>query len=104
MERDYELLFILDPTLSEEAVEKEMAKVMAIFPKEKVTCQNLGRKKFAYPIKKQTQGYYIVCNFSADVEKRNEVEEVIRTNPVLLRYLLIRALRQKQKKRDDKRN
>ena len=97
MERDYEGFMILGPTLSEEAVEKETTRVAASFPEGKVTCQNLGRKKFAYPIKKQTQGYYLLCNFNADTQKKTELEQIMRGNPALLRYLIIRALRPKKK-------
>ncbi|MFH1903843.1 MAG: 30S ribosomal protein S6 [Candidatus Omnitrophota bacterium] len=97
MERDYEGFMILDPTLSEETVEKEAARIAASFPEGKATCQNLGRKKFAYPIKKQTQGYYLLCNFNADAQKRTELEQTLRGNPALLRYLIIRALRPKKK-------
>ena len=88
---------ILDPTISEETIEKEVAKITAFFPEGKATCQSLGRKKFAYPIKKQTQGYYLLCNFTADALKRNELEQILRDNPALLRYLIIRALRPKKK-------
>ena len=97
MERDYEGFMILDPTLSEERIEKEAAKIVASFPEGKATCQSLGRKKFAYPIKKQTQGYYLLCNFNADALKKNELEQALRGNPALLRYLIIRALRPKKK-------
>ena len=97
MERDYEGFMILDPTLSEDAVEKEATRIAASFPEGKATCQNLGRKKFAYPIKKQTQGYYLLCNFNADAQKRTELEQTLRANPALLRYLIIRALRPKKK-------
>lgn len=97
MERDYEGFMILDPTLSEEAVEKEAARITASFLEGKATCQNLGRKKFTYPIKKQIQGYYLLCNFTADAQKRTELEQMLRDNPALLRYLIIRALRLKKK-------
>ena len=88
---------ILDPTLSEEMVEKEVTRIAASFPEGKATCQNLGRKKFAYLIKKQIQGYYLLCNFNADAQKRTELEQTVRANPALLRYLIIRALRPKKK-------
>jgi len=97
VERDYEGFMILDPILSEETIEKEVAKITASFPEGKATCQSLGRKKFAYSIKKQTQGYYLLCNFNADAPKKNELEQTLRSNPALLRYLIIRALRPKKK-------
>ena len=97
MERDYEGLLILDPTLSDEAVEKEAAKITAFFPEGKATCQILGRKKFAYPIKKQTQGHYLVCLFKADGQKKAEQEQAFRDNPALLRCLVIKALRLRNK-------
>lgn len=96
MKRDYEGLLILDPTLSDEAIETEAAKLTALFPDGEATCQNLGRKKFAYPFKKQVQGHYLVCNFKADAEKKTEMEQAIRNNPALLRYLIIKALRVKK--------
>ena len=103
MERDYEGFMILDPALSEEAVEKETARIAASFPEGKATCQNLGRKKFAYPVKKRVQGYYLLCNFKADAGKRTELEQMLRDNPALLRYLIIRALRPKKKTQSETR-
>jgi len=97
MERNYECLLILDPTLSEEAVTQEMNTLSGLFPEGAAVCQNLGRKKFAYPIKKQSQGYYVSCNFRTDPAGKSGLEQKIKLNPAVLRYLIVLALRAKKK-------
>jgi len=100
MERDYEGLFILEPTLSEEAVEKESKDITLLFPEGAADCRNLGLKKFTYQIKHQTQGYYLSVNFKADAGKRTEFEQRVRSNPAVLRYLIILAPRIKRKEKN----
>ncbi len=50
--------------------------------------QNLGRKKFAYPINTETEGYYDVYNFSIDEEKISEIKSKLNYMDTLVRYLL----------------
>jgi len=50
--------------------------------------QNLGRKKFAYPINTETEGYYDVYNFSMDESKVSEIKSKLNYMDTLVRYLL----------------
>lgn len=96
MERSYEALLIIDPAISEENLQAEQARLTGFFPEAKAACTNLGLKEFTYPIKRKNQGYYLALNFTADNQQKTELENSLRLNPVVLRYLVIRALRPKK--------
>lgn len=49
---------------------------------------DLGRKKFAYPIKKESAGLYTSYVFTVDSEKLNELEKKLRLNNNILRFLI----------------
>ncbi|MCQ2743143.1 MAG: 30S ribosomal protein S6, partial [Bacilli bacterium] len=59
----YEIMYILTAALDDEARKAEIEKLHAILTDNKVTVMDVkewGVKDFAYEIKKQTKGYYVV--------------------------------------------
>jgi small subunit ribosomal protein S6 len=67
--KKYEIMYILAATLEDSARKDEIAKLQSILEsnKAKVTdVKEWGVKDFAYPIKKQLKGYYVVLKVSAD--------------------------------------
>lgn len=51
--------------------------------------EDLGKKKLAYPIKKTRNGFYVLDQFSATAEKISEISERVRTQPAVIRHLII---------------
>ncbi len=49
-----------------------------------------GRKRLAYEINDQTEGYYILMHFSSEPEFPKELERVLRITDGVLRQLVIR--------------
>ena len=74
--RAYELLYIVKPTLDDEAREAILNSI-----KEIITSANgevgevdvWGSRKLAYPIQKFRDGYYILINFKATVDFPKEL-------------------------------
>jgi small subunit ribosomal protein S6 len=96
----YETVFVLDPTLDEHTIEKEINKVEELISshqgKVKKT-EKWGLKKFAYPIKKKLQGYYTLIYFEGDGSITTELERSYKLNESLLRYLtVVSAQKEKQ--------
>ena len=51
----------------------------------------MGRKKLAYPIKKEVSGYYFVMNVEATHETLAEFDRKVTINENVLRHLIIKV-------------
>lgn len=90
MSRNYRLVLILKSDLKKEAKEKLLSDVKAWggkLSKDKVT--DLGEKKFAYPVRGNLKGDYVLMEFESDAVS-SELEDKVRINGDVLRHLLVR--------------
>jgi len=88
--RKYRLVLILKRALDKKAVDTILADVKknaGDVKNDKVT--DLGEKKFAYKIKKEQSGMYIMWEFEAE-KVSLELEAKLRLNEDVLRHLLVR--------------
>jgi small subunit ribosomal protein S6 len=49
-----------------------------------------GKRKFAYPIAKQTEGYYVLFNFASDAGFPAELDRLCRITDGIVRSLVIK--------------
>jgi small subunit ribosomal protein S6 len=92
--KDYELVFILNPAMSEEAIENKINSVSQfITTREGVVSdmQKWGKKKLAYPVKHCLEGFYVLVKFQTKPAKAKELEANLRISEEVIRYLLIKA-------------
>ncbi|MGI6298620.1 MAG: 30S ribosomal protein S6 [Saccharofermentanales bacterium] len=93
MVRNYEAMYILNPAAGEEATVatseklKELIEGAGTIEKYEV----LGRRRLAYEINDQKEGFYVLVNFSADVEFPKEFERILKITDGVLRYLITRT-------------
>ena len=60
----YELMFIIDPSLTDDQKAATVETVKGIIGAEQVSdVDEWGMRKLAYPIQKKTEGYYVVMHF-----------------------------------------
>lgn len=90
----YELTVILKTSLDEVGQKAEFDKIHALIERfggtiEKV--DEVGKRKLAYEINKQTEGIYNYITFLSDANVPAEVESRIRIMENVLRYLIIRV-------------
>ena len=66
----YETVFIINPNVEEAGVKELIEKFSNIINNDgKVEeVQEMGKRKLAYEIKKNSEGYYVVINFEANPE------------------------------------
>lgn len=91
MLRKYKLVLILKSELKKEAKDKLLIQIKSWGGKmsnDKIT--DLGEKKFAYPIKGNQKGDYVLVEFESDTISK-EMEEKTRIHEDVLRHLLIRV-------------
>lgn len=89
--KKYEIMYILRADLDDNARKSEISKLQGILEglKAKVTnTKEWGVKDFAYPIKKQTKGYYVILKVTADPVALNEFERLAKLNNNVIRHLI----------------
>lgn len=91
--RDYEIVYIFRSSLTSEEIEGKLDRYHSIITTEgegEITASaQWGKRAFAYPIKKQRNGYYVVVRFSANPACLEELERVIKLDEGVLRYLIV---------------
>jgi small subunit ribosomal protein S6 len=92
--RDYEVAFIAHPDLDEATLEAlvEKAKGWVTGTGGQVTNVDVwGRRRLAYPIRKQKEGQYVFLQTQMSAAATREIERNMRFNEQILRFLVIRA-------------
>ena len=88
----YESIIIVNPSVDEEGVKALTEKFTGLINNAgKVeSFENMGKKKLAYPIKKNEEGLYMLINFEAKPELVSELERVYRITDEILKFIVIR--------------
>ena len=53
--------------------------------------EELGKKRLAYEVKKNKEGYYVVINFEANPELISELERNYRIMDEVIKFITVRA-------------
>ena len=89
---NYESIMVVSSKLTEEeinaVVEKFQSTIEANGTLESVDVW--GMRKLAYLINKQSEGYYVLFNFSADADFPAELERLYNINEDVLRSIVVR--------------
>ncbi|MDO9041024.1 MAG: 30S ribosomal protein S6 [Desulfocapsaceae bacterium] len=91
--RRYETIYILRPNLSEEEINTIIDNTNAIILSEGGTIIHLDRwglRKLAYPIKKESQGTYVLCDYATEPAAVLELERKFRIDDSVLKYMTVK--------------
>ena len=89
----YELLYILNNELADEAKEAVIEKLNAVVTGNGGTVDNVdkwGTKRLAYPINYKNEGYYVLVNFTAPATLPDELERVMRITDAVVRFMIVK--------------
>ena len=88
----YETIFIVNPNVEEAGVKGLIEKFSNIINNEgKVeSVEELGKKKLAYEIKKNSEGIYVLINFEAEPSLIKELERVYRITDEVIKFIVVR--------------
>ena len=88
---NYETVYILDPTLSEEATAALVEKFKTLVENNGTLAEvdEWGKRHLAYPINDYTEGYYVLMTFSAAPAFPRELDRVMRITDGVMRSLII---------------
>lgn len=90
----YEGMYILNPTLSEEARKKALERItggISARGGEVHKVHDQGRKKIAYEIRGSREGHYFLLYFTAPTSKLGELWREYHLNEDLLRFITLKA-------------
>jgi len=93
MNSRYEIGFIITPDANEEEVKKIVESITGTIKKAKGVIHNIdewGRKKMAYPIKKNMEGYYVFIQTEVDGAVIADLERRLKQMEKVLRYITLR--------------
>ena len=87
---NYEVLFIIDPALEDEKKEATIEAVKDIIAAEGEVgnVDVWGMRKLAYPIKKKSEGYYVVIEFKAQPTLPKELDRRLKISDNVMRHLI----------------
>ncbi|HCR38316.1 MAG TPA: 30S ribosomal protein S6 [Synergistales bacterium] len=88
--RPYEMVTIFQADLEDhKAAVEEIEGVVRNLGGEIEKSSSWGKRRFAYPIQKQTDGFYAVLSFSLEPSQVSELERLLKLKTQVLRHLVI---------------
>ena len=90
---NYELLYIINNDLADEAKEALIAKLNGVVTENGGSVESVekwGTKKLAYTINFKNEGYYVLVNFAAEATLPSELERIMRINDDVVRFMVVK--------------
>lgn len=89
---NYETMFVLSVADGEEATAAMVEKVKALVSANGTldSVDEWGKRKLAYPIDDETEGYYVLMNYSCEPQFPAELDRVCKITDGILRTLIIK--------------
>ena len=89
----YELALVINATIEDDARTDAIEKIKALIEKfggEITNVDEWGKKKLAYEIQKMKEGYYYFIQFEGETTVPAELEERLRIEETVLRFLCVK--------------
>ena len=87
----YELMLVLNTKQDEDKIKELVEKFKALMEKHGTveSVDEWGKRKLAYAINYETEGYYALYNFSAEPEFPAELDRVFKITEGILRSIIV---------------
>lgn len=92
--KDYEALVILRAAGTEQDAAQHAAQIEEHIKKsggQIINAQSLGRRRLAFRIARQTEGYYHLVRFRAPSEQIGGLDRLLRLNDTVVRFMILSA-------------
>lgn len=89
--KKYEIMYILKANLEDAQRKEVIEKLHSLLTNEDAKVTNVnewGLRDLAYPIKKETKGYYVVIKVECEPNATKEFDRKTKINNNVLRYLI----------------
>jgi small subunit ribosomal protein S6 len=106
-------MYIATPETADDMIVKLNDAIVKLVEKEGgsvIKTDDWGRRRLAYPIKKKTEGYYVLLEIEGSGQEIAELERRMRVNDMIMRYITVRvdeerkSAEKKREKRERRRN
>ena len=90
----YETIYILKGSFTEEKYKQTFEKVQNFLSRyniEKV--EEIGKRKLAYEVDQETNGYFVIAEIRATEEEIAEVQSYYRINSDIIKFLVVKKYR-----------
>jgi small subunit ribosomal protein S6 len=92
--RNYEIMFIVNPNTPEEEIDKINGQIESIITSgggkvEKM--EKMGKRRLAYEVERQREGYYVLFVISANGDIIKECERRLRVMDAVIKYITVRT-------------
>lgn len=91
--RNYEIMFVVKPTLEEAAIKKvaeDVKKLVEANGSNVKELKDMGQKDLAYEIKKFKKGYYFLLTVEANAATIEEFNHMANVNENIIRSLVVK--------------
>jgi small subunit ribosomal protein S6 len=91
--RNYEIMFIVNPNVAEDEIDKINTQIEGIITAGKGTVEKvekMGKRKLAYPVDKFREGFYVLFTAIADGAIIKEIERRLRVMDPVIKYITVR--------------
>ena len=88
---NYEVLFIVNATIGEEAIASTVEKFTTLINEnsENVSVNEWGKRRLAYAIDDMTEGYYVLVEFTSKPECPAELDRIFNITEEVIRSMII---------------
>ena len=88
----YESIIIINPAVEEQAIKNIIATFTDLINKNgKVeSVEEMGKRKLAYEVKKNKEGYYVLFNFDAEPASIAELERNYRITDQIIKFITVK--------------
>jgi small subunit ribosomal protein S6 len=103
--KNYELLFVLKPTLTEEETAKHIENIQNVITSnggEISATDKIGVRDLAYEVQKNKRGNYTIIYFKSEGSAIKEIERNLRINEEVIRFLTVKYENKKEQAQWDK--
>ena len=90
----YELMFIMHPGTEQPEQEAMIERVKALIETGKGTITEVkpwGKRRLAYEIADQREGFYVLVNFEAEPNVCKEIDRVLKIAEAVIRFMIVRT-------------
>jgi small subunit ribosomal protein S6 len=87
-------MFIVDPKAADDEITRLNETLLQVITDQGGTVtkqENMGRRQLAYPIGRQTEGYYVLFEIDGSGREIAELERRMRVNDQVIRYITVRV-------------
>ena len=86
----YEALVVLNTKLGEEGIQSLVERINGVIEKNAIgdSIDEWGKRRLAYPIQDETEGYYVLFKFTSESSFPAELDRVLKITDGILRSLI----------------